>query len=567
MFEDDDEDNSYAKEISTIETFNQFEEKSQTLVFEKYVDGFDSNGFANDIMAPLKESIPVTPPGKPDSQTEYNDAYLEAEFKKMTEEFSDLNNLFDYEYGQPVDNSSLVGEESGGGVVGSSVPSVSADDMEIDASYFKENLLTAAKTAEKNKNINKTLNSKANNSPNTESGGVPKTSPSEKIDCIVESCTILKRMNALNDDNSSKGEEELVEIAAIIPTNSSCNQLLVKLLKTKVIATNRVIMANVAVTDSDNDGDDYENNYESNINNDLQTCQARSMLKKSVGGQLLLFDCIDGSIPNEHKKAITFSRAKCPKDICILPNFQYLSDGRDKSSAVAENYNHDNIGAFSVVCTDGSIELFTLNNFQRISSIKEEQHFFISVTYCRSLERLCCCTKEGVLIFYSLNDTDESGDEMIDMEEESCTAVTLNDSNNELSVTDGANVNQDQREKENISACVLNDNLKQLNPEKLPYSTNIKIDCGSNQSCFSVPGFPASPSPSSMTANATTSNLLANRNGDLTLNDLRSLYALTLFDDKSIPYTAEVPSCWNNLVQAQKQRKQSQHTWRLHNDA
>lgn len=522
-------------------------------------------------MAPLKpDANAVTPVGKSDSPMEYNDPYLEAEFKKMAEQFSDLNSLFDYDYGQPVENSSLTGEE-GGGVVGSSVPDVSADDIEMDANYFKENLLSAAKTAQKNKNINKNFINKTNNSPNPETGVISKINCSEDIDCIVESCTILKRMNALTECNSPNKGEEFVEIADIIPTNSNCNSLLVKLLKTKVATTNKIIMANVTEADTDNDGDDYDNMYETNMNNEYQKIHLRSVSKKSVGGQLLLFDCFDGAVPNEHKKAITFSRAKCPKDICILPNFQHLNDVPNRSG-LSESNNTENIGAFVVVCTDGSIELFSLSDFQRISSIKEEQHFFIAVTYCRSLERLCCCTQEGALIFYSLNDTDESGDEMNDMEEECCTGITLNECSGESCVTDGANLNQQhpyqhQKQKGSNALSAVEEELAQSITEHIPYSTNINVDCGSRQTPTLAPPFPASPSPSSITVNTSASNLLAYRCGDLTLSDLRTLYSLTLFDEKSIPYTAEVPSCWNNLVQAQKQRKQSQHTWRLHNDA
>lgn len=556
-----------------------FAEKSQPLIFEKYADGFDSNGFANDIMAPSKPDVnTLMTGGKSDSPMEFNDVYLEAELKKMTEEFTDLNSLFGYDYGEPVENSSLAGEDGGGvgsvsGVVSSGVPSVPAEDIEMDPTYFKENLLSAAKAAQKNKNISKNFNSKTNNSPNPEIGGTSKVNYSEDIDCVVENCTILKRMNSLNDNgNSVKGTEELVEITDIIPTNSYCSQLLVKIVKTKAskaLKTSKLIMANVSDAYSDNDGDNDDNN-DNESNDECQSSHSRSVSKKSVGGQLLLFDCNDGTIPNEHKKAITFSRAKCPKDICILPNFQLTTDVISEKS-LAECNNGESVGAFTVVCADGGIELFSLNDFQLISSIKEEQHHFIAVTYCRSLERLCCCTKEGALIFYSLNDSDESGDEMIDMEEENCTGIAINESCAEFSVTDGANSNQQshqlQQQHGGNNPSLVDDMISQSNLAQHPFSTNIKVDCGSSQNSASGTGVPASPSPSSMNVNPATSNLLAYRNGELTLDELRSLYALTLFDEKSIPYTAEVPSCWNNLVQAQKQRKQSQHTWRLHNDA
>jgi len=86
-------------------------------------------------------------------------------------------------------------------------------------------------------------------------------------------------------------------------------------------------------------------------------------------------------------------------------------------------------------------------------------------------------------------------------------------------------------------------------------------------------------SPSASSAPSTNANLLAYKTADLTLEDLKVFYALTQFDDKLTVYSAEVPSCWNDIGQVQNQRKQSQNmrhggderdftrTWRLHNDA
>lgn len=92
-----------------------------------------------------------------------------------------------------------------------------------------------------------------------------------------------------------------------------------------------------------------------------------------------------------------------------------------------------------------------------------------------------------------------------------------------------------------------------------------------------VPSVSTAPGPSTSDAPSTSSNLIAHKS-ELSLEDLRTLCELTQFDEMLTPYTAEVPSCWNELVQAQKQRKQPQHlrpgddthltkTWRLHNDA
>ncbi|XP_073817547.1 BIR repeat containing ubiquitin-conjugating enzyme isoform X2 [Musca autumnalis] len=536
--------------------------KTQCSIFDKYLDGLDSNGFVADIVPATTPEVvvPATSADKSDSVLDFNDAYLEAEFKKMAEQFNDLNSLFDYEYGQPVENNSLSGV--GGG--GSGGPSVNADDIEMDASYFKESLLTAAKNVQKTKTVmNNDSTVKTNNSPNPETGGggggggngaTPKPSVSEDIDCIVESCCILKRSNALKGDFQLSSEDELVEIAEILPTNSNCNQLLVKLVKTKVPVTrsnkNQMIITDVINTESGNDeheddDDDYAMNEE----------------EPTIGGQLLLFDCLNGVIPNEHKIAMTFSRQNYPKQICMLPNFQTIQIGSESSSVTT------NCGAFCVVCADGSIEIISLADFQRISTIKEEKHHFTSVAYCRSLERLCCCTRRGSLIFYSLNDADnESGDEMIDIEEEAC-PTALSGGGIGRCVTDGVRPQKGGEQQGAEGLPSMDDLLRYTTPTTTSsgFTTSIKVDCGSG---IAGSVSQASPSPSSTSMNsATTSNLLAYRSGELTLDDLRTLYSLTQFDDKVVPYTAEVPSCWNDLVQAQKQRKQSQHTWRLHNDA
>lgn len=64
---------------------------------------------------------------------------------------------------------------------------------------------------------------------------------------------------------------------------------------------------------------------------------------------------------------------------------------------------------------------------------------------------------------------------------------------------------------------------------------------------------------------------------NLSYSDLRLLYELTRFDYNSPAYGATVPPCWNEMMQAQRQRLHPQHlhqseeqhhtrTWRLHNE-
>lgn len=328
---------------------------------------------------------------------------------------------------------------------------------------------------------------------------------------------------------------------------------------------------------------------------------------EAVAAQLLLFDYADSTISNEYTLAVTFSRTKCPQQLCILPSFQSSDDDQN-------SFNTDS-GALCVVCADGSMEIYSLTDFQPITIVEEEGEHFASVAYCRSLDRLCGCTRSGSLIFYSLNDAEnESGDEMLEMEDDCKTALAstypnrpsenyfpntdIGNSNIALSnasvtVPDGLSRNMAPTVSTSTNSVLTGvehstDDNQYFGIDSLLTASNIKIDCSgqgtSNGSCLNGSLnnnslSQSSPSPSSSSINAaSSSNLLAYKTSELSLDDLITLYELTQFDDVLALYTAEVPSCWNDLVQAQKQRKQPQHlrhgddtqftkTWRLHNDA
>lgn len=305
-----------------------------------------------------------------------------------------------------------------------------------------------------------------------------------------------------------------------------------------------------------------------------------------MAAQILLFDYVDGAITNDYSMALTFNRSKCPQQICILPSFQLSAERRQ-------------CAAICAVCLDGSIELFSLQDFCPITTIEEEGIHFVSVAYCRSLDRLCGSTRNGTLIFYSLNDADnESGDEMLEMEEECNTTLIPQSSqqtnqlnvSSEISVTDGSCPNNAaEYAKDKMSHGITSGNSQKqidviMSPSSFLNSPNIKVDCATaqQQSCFvagsGISQSSPSPSSSSVAAAAAASNLLAYKSSDLTLDDLQTLFNLTQFDHSLTVYSAEVPSCWNDLVNVQKQRKQPQHlrngddsqftkTWRLHNDA
>lgn len=172
-------------------------------------------------------------------------------------------------------------------------------------------------------------------------------------------------------------------------------------------------------------------------------------------------------------------------------------------------------GAFVMTCVDGSIKVLSIATLKTVSEAKVEGQNFVSSVYCKNLERLCGCTDTGMLHFYSFYDLDiDSSDELDDESNEIITPI----------------------------------------PDNVP-STSTAPPKVERQS----------------------SDIIAHRQ-ELNEADLKSLFMLTQFDPMLTPYSAEVPGCWTELVQAQKQRRQPQHlnpgedthlsrTWRLHNDA
>jgi len=229
---------------------------------------------------------------------------------------------------------------------------------------------------------------------------------------------------------------------------------------------------------------------------------------------LLLYGIDDnGLIKETHLCQRLLGPKDTPIEICMLPKFD--TNGRLFSGSPSES------GAFVMTCVDGSIKVLSITTLKTLSEAKVEGQKFISSVYCKNLERLCGCTDKGSLHFYSFYDLDiDSSDEFDD--------DAMNDS------TENKQINYDAATPSTSSALPKTDDKRQ-HPE-----------------------------------------LIANRK-ELTLSDLKVLYSLTLFDEMLTPYSAEVPGCWTELVQAQKQRRHPQHlspgedthltrTWRLHND-
>uniref|UniRef100_A0A0C9RVJ5 Dual E2 ubiquitin-conjugating enzyme/E3 ubiquitin-protein ligase BIRC6 n=1 Tax=Fopius arisanus TaxID=64838 RepID=A0A0C9RVJ5_9HYME len=175
-------------------------------------------------------------------------------------------------------------------------------------------------------------------------------------------------------------------------------------------------------------------------------------------------------------------------------------------------------GQIALVCKDGVVRLLELNTLKIVTEARSETEKFISAAYCNRLERLCACSSTGSLRFFATTEEDDSGEEKEETED-------IN-----MMVTDTGAVTNDQ----------------------------ITPSTSTSSSAYQEP-------------------IIAHRS-NLTYPDLKALYDLTKFDKHFPAYSATVPSCWSEMMQAQRQRRYPQHlhqsedqhhtrTWRLQNDA
>ncbi|XP_044597131.1 baculoviral IAP repeat-containing protein 6 isoform X2 [Cotesia glomerata] len=175
-------------------------------------------------------------------------------------------------------------------------------------------------------------------------------------------------------------------------------------------------------------------------------------------------------------------------------------------------------GQVALVCKDGVVRILNLATLKIVSESRPEGEKFISATYCSRLERLCVCTSNGTLRFFITADEDDSLEGKDDIDD-------IN-----MIVTESAVLNHEQT------------------------------------------------APSTSTSSTIYQELIIAHRPNLTCSDLRSLYDLTRFDRQSPAYSATIPSCWSEMMQAQRQRRYPQHlhqsenqhhtrTWRLQNDS
>lgn len=256
--------------------------------------------------------------------------------------------------------------------------------------------------------------------------------------------------------------------------------------------------------------------------------------------QLILYAIGESGFINESPVNVRILEEKdTPIELCMLPKLD--TSGRLFTGTPAETEN----GLFVITCADGSLKILSLTTLKTLSEARVEGQKFVSSVYCKNLERLCGITENGTLHFYSFYDLDvDSSDEY---EEE--TYVNEMTASDDVMCVDGSG-------QQKASTSTANDEYTQFDNATPSTSTNYL---------------------EKETEKRHVPEIVAYRK-QLTLADLQVLYSLTLFDEMLTPYSAEVPSCWNELVQAQKQRRNPQNmrpgddthltrTWRLHNDA
>lgn len=248
----------------------------------------------------------------------------------------------------------------------------------------------------------------------------------------------------------------------------------------------------------------------------------------------------------------------CPQQICMLPsNTQSTETGSVTSSTEAPNNRtssgsagggdtpEPDGGVFAMVCADGSLQLVTMMSLRTVANASSSRgHKFVSIAYCRNLERLCACTSNGVLHFYSFFDVDVESDEQDDDN------IVFESSAPEESV----DISEPDGESFRMGGTTDGVQSHPVSPPKKHQQH---------------------PETTGGGASATLVDIIAHKD-QLSLDDLKLLYSLTLFDEMQTPYLAEVPGCWTELAVSPKSRRHHVRpsddsyltkTWRLHNDA
>ncbi|KAL7288200.1 hypothetical protein TKK_0017750 [Trichogramma kaykai] len=208
--------------------------------------------------------------------------------------------------------------------------------------------------------------------------------------------------------------------------------------------------------------------------------------------------------------------SQSPKECVLIPISE--SDSSFGTSMLNAPSTEDVLrGQMAVVCRDGIIRLLDLASLKTITETNSEDQNqkFISAAYCSRLDKLCACTKDGALHFFNITNEDESSED-----------------------------------KDSVTSDMI-------------------VDANSDENELNTPS-------TSRSSNINSELMLANKQ-NLSHADLQMLYGLTRFDWHSPAYGANVPPCWSEMMQAQRQRRYPQHlhqqedqhhtrTWRLQSD-
>lgn len=240
--------------------------------------------------------------------------------------------------------------------------------------------------------------------------------------------------------------------------------------------------------------------------------------------------------PQPHCVQLLFEDS-APLSICMLPGYE-----SDRKTAEAFDTKD---GVFAMACADGSLKLVSLSTLRTISDASIDGEKFIAATYCKSLDRICGCTENGSLHFYSFYENDmESGDEHED---------------HNINLASDESLDEDEQVSQQSQSGGFRED-----------ATDARMkDGGGGGGGAGIRRPPLLP-------NENVANFVAYKQ-ELSLADLKQAHQLTQFSSLLFPYTGEVPVCWNELI-VQKVRRQSQllkpgedvhlsKTWRLHRDA
>uniref|UniRef100_A0A182SYF5 UBC core domain-containing protein n=1 Tax=Anopheles maculatus TaxID=74869 RepID=A0A182SYF5_9DIPT len=277
-------------------------------------------------------------------------------------------------------------------------------------------------------------------------------------------------------------------------------------------------------------------------------------------GVLLLYKLNeDGLVRADDPLMLWLSQEQVPLEITMLPK----CDGTGRHFGGPETDQ----GIFVMTSADGRLRIVSLKTFAVISEASVKDDRFVSATYCKSLERLCGCTAKGCLHFYSFYDLDADSSDERDEEivVQTSLASTIDSGDKAYGGTTGV---------DGAAAIDVIDNRSTVQPS-VPTVGVSNSDGASGTTPQQQQQQQAQHHPEGMGQECW---LAFRPDVGSNVNNLKMLHTLTLFSELLTPYSAEVPACWNELEQAQKQRRNPQHlrpgddthltkTWRLHNDA